>query len=137
MLTARRACLWVIALHAIVAIIHNQAHQEISVALSALQSTFALVVIVVAPILAAAIIWRGSSRLGAIVLIASLLGALAFGVVNHYLVASTDNVAQVAPSGWGQIFTLTALGLALTELAGVLVGAALLRASGPATPRSR
>lgn len=127
MVAFRRTCIWIVALHVIVAIVHNQAHQEINVALSAFQSVFATVVIVIAPALAAAIIWHGRLRLGAIVLVISLLASFIFGVVNHFMIDSPDQLAYISTTGWGQIFILSAYALALTELVGVVAGAALLR----------
>lgn len=130
MVIARRACLWLVSLHTIVAFVHNQSHRQIDIALSNFQSTFALIVIVVAPPVAAAIIWRGRPRLGSKVLVLSFLASLIFGVVNHFIIDSPDQLARIPTDGWGQIFTLSAYALALTELMGVLAGAALLRTSG-------
>lgn len=124
--------MWIVALHSVIAMIHNQAHQEVDVALSRFQSTFALVVIVVAPAVAAAIIWRGHPHPGSMLLAASLLASLIFGIVNHFVVDSPDQLAHISTDGWGQIFMVSAYALALTESVGVLAGAALLRSSGHA-----
>lgn len=132
MVIARRTCLWVVAVHAIVAIIHSQAHQQVGVALTNLQSTFAVVVIVVAPAVAAAIIWRGYPRMGSTMLVLSLLASLIFGVVNHFMIDSPDQLAHIATDGWGKIFTVSAYALAITELIGVLAGMALFRVSSRA-----
>jgi len=126
----RRACLWVVAIHTGVAFVHNQAHRQIDVTLSNFQSTFALLVIVVAPAVAAAIIWRGRPRKGATVLVLSLLASLIFGVVNHFMIDSPDQLAHISNDGWGKIFIVTAYALALTELVGVVAGMALFGASG-------
>ena len=125
----RRACLWIVALHALALVVHGQAHQAVPVPLSALQNAFAVAVIVIAPIVAAALIWRGSPRFGGSLLAASLFGAFVFGFVNHYVLDSADNVAQIPATDWGNVFTLSAHALALTELAGTLAALLLLRAS--------
>lgn len=127
MLTARRTCLWIVAIHVIVAIVHNQAHLQLKVALSDRQSAFATIVIVAAPAVAAAFIWRGRPRFGATLLVLSLLGSFIFGVVNHFMIDSPDQLAHISSDGWGQIFTVSAYALAVTELIGVLAGIALLR----------
>lgn len=114
--------------------VHNQAHQQIDVALSSAQNAFALIVIVIAPIIAAVFLWRGSERIGAILLTASLIGSLIFGVVNHFMIDSPDQLAHITSSNWGNIFVISAYALAITELVGVLVGSALLRASIRAKP---
>ena len=130
MIKVRRACLWIIALHAISAIIHNQAHNEIDVSLSTSQSAFATIVIVVAPLLAAVLIWRSRQRLGAIILAVSMLASFIFGVVNHLMIDSPDQLAHISTSGWGLVFIVTAYALMITELAGVFAGTALLRSTG-------
>ena len=130
MIKIRQACLWIIALHAISAIIHNQAHNKIEVSLSTSQNAFATIVIVVAPLLAAVLIWRTRQRLGAIILVVSMLASFIFGVVNHLMIDSPDQLAHISSNGWGRIFIVTAYALMITELAGVLAGTALLRSSG-------
>ncbi len=129
MIAARKACLWIVALHALALVVHGQAHQAVPVPLSALQNAFATGVIVIAPIVAAALIWRGFPRLGGTLLAASLFGAFVFGVVNHYVLESADNVSQIPATGWGEAFTQSAHALAATELAGTVAALALLRAS--------
>jgi hypothetical protein len=122
--------MWVVALHLIVAFVHNQAHQQVDVALSTIQTAFALVVVIAAPGVAAATIWRGSPRIGAAMLVISMLASLAFGFINHFVLDTPDQLAHIPTDGWGQIFTVSAYALALTELAGVLAGAAFLRTTG-------
>jgi hypothetical protein len=121
--------LWIVALHALALVVHSQSHQAIAVPLSALQNAFAVVVIVVAPLVAAALIWRGSPRFGGTLLAAAFLGAFVFGFANHYLLESPDNVAQIPATDWGSAFTWSALALALTELGGVGAAFWLLRSS--------
>ena len=129
MRAARNACLWIVALHALALVVHSQSHQAIPVPLSALQNAFAVVVIVVAPLLAAALIWRGGVRFGGTLLGAAMLGAFLFGYVNHYVLDSSDNVAQIPDTGWGLAFTWSAHALALLELGGVVAAFWLLRSS--------
>jgi len=126
---ARRACLWIVALHALALIVHSQSHQAIPVPLSALQNAFAVTVIVVAPLVAAALIWRGFARIGGTLLGAAMLGAFLFGFINHYVLDSADNVAQIPATDWGNAFTQSAHALALLELGGVFSALWLLQAS--------
>ena len=46
-----------------------------------------------------------------------MAGSLVFGLVNHFVLASPDHVAHVAPE-WRPLFTATAVLLALTEALG-------------------
>ncbi len=135
MAIARRACLWIVALHALALIVHSQSHQAIPVPLSALQNAFAVLVIVIAPLVAAALIWRGFARIGGTLLGAAMLGAFLFGFINHYVLDSPDNVAQIPATDWGSAFTLSAHALALLELGGVAAAFWLLSASSRAPAR--
>jgi hypothetical protein len=127
--SARRACWWIVALHALALVVHSQSHQAIPVPLSALQNAFAVLVIVSAPLLSAALIWRGSPRFGGTLLAAAFLGAFAFGFINHYVLESPDNVAQIPATDWGGAFTWSAHALALTELGGFVSAIWLLWSS--------
>ena len=135
-MNARRACLWIVAAHSIVAMLHNQAHQQVDVAISSAQNAFALSVIFVAPIVAAVLLWRGRERIGAALLTASLLGSFIFGVVNHFMLDSPDQLAHIVSSNWGNIFIISAYALAATELAGIIAGSALLRSGKGAGSRT-
>ena len=129
MTTAKKACFWLVALHAVALVVHSQAHQAVPVPLSPLQNAFAVIVIVIAPLLAIALIWRGSPRFGGTLLAASMFGAFLFGVINHYVLESSDNVAQIPATEWGSAFVLSAHALALTELGGTAAAVLLMRVS--------
>src|SRR5258705_407167 len=70
---------------------------------------------------------------GGTLLGASLLGAFLFGFINHYVLQSPDNVAQVPATEWGNAFIWSAHALAVTELGGVLAALWLLQASRKTT----
>ncbi|MEX2207399.1 MAG: hypothetical protein WEF50_14315 [Myxococcota bacterium] len=125
----------IVALHALALVVHSQSHQAIPVPLSPLQNAFAVTVIVVAPLVAAALIWRGFPRVGGTALGLAMLGAFLFGFINHYVLDSPDNVAQIPATGWGDAFTWSAHALALLELGGVFAASWLLRASARAQTR--
>ena len=135
MANARTACLWIVALHALALVVHSQSHQAIPVPLSWLQNAFAVGVIVIAPLVGAALIWRGFPRIGGTLLGAAMLGAFLFGFINHYVLDSPDNVAQIPATDWGSAFTLSAHALALLELGGVVVASWLLRSSARVAAR--
>jgi hypothetical protein len=54
-----------------------------------------------------------------------MLGALMFGAYYHFVLAGADNVSTVghhAMSSWAQLFQVSAVVLALVELAGMVAG---------------
>jgi hypothetical protein len=112
----------VVIVHLAFNVAHGWAHLVLPVPTSPAQNAFIIPVIGIAPLGAAALVLRGRARAGAWLLAVSMLGSLAFGVIYHYVVDSPDHVAHVRDGAAGAVFRASSLGLALTELAGVLVG---------------
>ena len=98
----------IVVIHAIAHTLHGLAHAKIPVPLSLLQSWFIGIVIVLAPLVAATLLWTRFSRVGIWLLLSSLLGAILFGIYNHFIVISPDHVSQVSLTGWGLLFQVTA-----------------------------
>jgi hypothetical protein len=51
-----------------------------------------------------------------------MTGSLLFGIYYHIVASGPDNVAFLHPHPWTQAFRVSAVLLAVVELAGVLVG---------------
>ena len=88
-----------------------------------------VVVIIVAPLVAAAMIWRGRLRPGGALLAISMAAALVFGVYFHFILPGPDHVTHIdLPVSFEMrdIFDVTAVLLALFECLGVLAGARLI-----------
>lgn len=112
----------VVLAHFAIVMFHGSAHMQLKVGLASWQTTFVLIVIVIAPLLAAILIWTRFSRFGFVLLSLAMGGALVFGVYFHYLAISPDHVSHL-PAGDAQgTFRLTALLLAITEAIGLLIG---------------
>jgi hypothetical protein len=58
-----------------------------------------------------------AERIGSWLIAITMAGSLVFGVVNHFVLASPDHVAEVAQP-WQPLFTATAVLLAVTEAIG-------------------
>ena len=122
-----RLAIAVIVAHAAVSAVHGTAHHRLSIALTPAQALFVEVVILVAPVVAGLLLWRGVRRSGGALLMSSMFGALAFGVWNHFVAQSPDNVSDTPTGTWGTIFQLTAILLALIEAWGCWVGFRVLQ----------
>jgi hypothetical protein len=113
---------WLIAaivVHLIVSIVHGAAHSNAHVPLSPAANAFVFGVIVAGPLVGLVLAWP-AERLGSWVIAITMASALAFGCVNHFVLAGPDHVSQVA-APWRPMFTTTAALLALLEgLASVL-----------------
>ena len=117
--TLRNISVALILTHFIVSAIHGYAHTQAQVALSALGQIYVLVVIILAPLLGCALLYSRWQKTGALLTGLSLAGSFAFGLVNHFLLAGSDNVMEVHGE-WHMLFMWTAALLAVLELAGTL-----------------
>ena len=112
----------VVLAHFAVVMFHGSAHTQLKVGLAPWQTAFVLIVIVIAPLLAAILIWTRFSRFGFGLLSLAMAGALIFGVYFHYLTISPDHVSHLPPGDAQGTFQLTALLLAMTEAIGLVFG---------------
>jgi hypothetical protein len=111
--------MWMAALvliHFVITIVHGTAHAEANVPLSPAANVFVLAVIVAGPWIGLALTWP-AQRIGAWLIALTMVGALIFGFVNHFVLASPDHVAHVDPQ-WRPLFTTTAVLLVVTEALG-------------------
>jgi hypothetical protein len=121
----------VVLVHLVVSIVHGAAHSGARVPLSPASNLFVLVVILAAPVIGLMLTWP-AERMGSWLIAVAMAGSLAFGVVNHFVIASPDHVAHVA-SQWQPLFATTAVLLALTEAAGAVIA---IRVAGEGKKRS-
>jgi hypothetical protein len=101
--------------HAIVVALHGLAHQNIPVPLSLAQSLFVGMAIVLAPIVAAVLVWTPFDRIGSWLFCGAMTGSLLFGIYNHFIAISPDHLSQIPLEGWGVLFQVTAILLLVTE----------------------
>ena len=119
-----------VAVHLAASLWHGSAHTHLGIELSTAKTAFVFAVILVAPIVGAALVWTRFIRIGLWVFFLSMLGAFLFGVYHHYVFVSPDNISHL-PSGSPEFhsqFITTAGVIAALELASALYGALRLRA---------
>ena len=121
-----------VAVHLAANLWHGSLHSQLSINLSPRQTLFVLVVILVAPIVGAVLIWTRYTSIGLWVFFLSMLGSLLFGVYHHYVLVSPDNINFLPGTNPGSHhqFTISAGALALLELASALYGAFCLGSRG-------
>ena len=112
----------IVVAHLLVNIVHGLAHHEIHVGLAPLDSIFVIVVVLILPLIAMALLWTSAKRLGLVLLSLSMFGSLLFGLYHHFLAVSADHVHSQPPSAWGITFDLTAYLLLITEAIGTYAG---------------
>lgn len=112
--------------HALVSGGHGIAHALVPVGLDAWQWAIVLVAAVVGPLVALWLVWQGAYRTGGHVLAGTMAVALVFGVVYHFLHPNPDHVSMVV-GPWAAPFAWPANGVAILELAGLVLGLWLTR----------
>ena len=104
---------------------HGNAHSHLGIELSSEQTLFIYIVIIIAPILAAILVWTRYVSMGLWMFFLSMLGSFLFGAYHHYVLVSPDNISHL-PHGTPESishFTTSAGIIALIELASALYGA--------------
>jgi hypothetical protein len=125
----RRLSIAIIVIHAVVTVAHGAAHSTLKILMNGWQTAFIFIVILLLPLVAGYLIWK-RARSGYLILFLSMLGALVFGGYYHFVLAGSDNVSMVghhALRSWAQVFQVSAVALALVELAGVVAGVVVWR----------
>jgi uncharacterized membrane protein len=120
-----RLALATIIVHAVVVSLHAAAHQILGVQASLVQLIYIVLVIMVAPLAAGLLLWKGLKTEGAALLVCSLMGSLIFGVFNHFVMNTPDHVSHVGElpqKSWALVFQITAALLALVEAFGIWAG---------------
>ena len=112
----------VVLVHGVTLGLHTAAHVQLEIFLSLIANLFIGVVIFIAPVAAAVLLWRGPRSFGAWLLFASMIGSLIFAGYNHFVVDSPDHVANVPSGTWGAVFVVSAVIMALIEVAGCGIG---------------
>ena len=111
----------IVSLHFLLVVIHGLAHQIIPIPTSILQYLFIIPIIVIAPVVAMVLLQRKLFDAGMVLLFGSMLGALVFGIYNHFLVISPDHIDQIPATNWGKAFQITAFLLMISEILGVSI----------------
>src|SRR4030095_14427979 len=115
----------VVIAHLAVSSIHGFAHQRAGVTLDVVDSAYVAVVITLAPLVAAALLFTSLARAGAWALTLAMLGAFVFGLFKHFLLPGTDNVVEVH-GAWHSLFLWSAVGVAVVAIAGGTIGSWLV-----------
>lgn len=120
--------------HLLVTLWHSAAHGELGIGLPPWKLAYAYAVIVIAPPLAAALVWSRFAGTGLWIFTLAMVGSLLFAGYHHYVLVSPDNIAHLpegSPEAQAHFVDSAALS-ALLELGSALYGAfALGRAARP------
>ena len=114
-----------VIVHLAASIWHGSAHSNLGIELSTRHTLFISVVIIIAPVVAAILVWTRYVSRGLWVFFLSMLGSFLFGAYQHDVLVSPDNIYHLAagtPESHSHFITSTGV-IALLELASALYGA--------------
>jgi hypothetical protein len=114
-----------VIVHLVATVWHGDAHTKLAIDLPPEKDLFVYTVILLAPLVAAVLVWTRYVSIGLWVFVVSMLGSFLFGAYHHYVLVSPDNIEHL-PSGSPahQVqFISSAAAIALLELASSLWGA--------------
>lgn len=114
-----------VAIHLAATLWHGGAHTQLAIGLPPEKTVFVFVVILIAPTVAAGLVWTRYMTAGVWMFFLAMLGALLFGAYHHYVLVSPDNIGHLpagSPEAHSQ-FIASAGVIALLELAAALYGA--------------
>jgi len=106
----------------LVHVLHGISHVEHQVPLAAWQWAYVIFVVFLAPVVAAILLWTRPRRVGVWLFLASMAGALIFGLVFHFLVPGPDNVFTLHSGAGRETFLFSAVLVASTEALGCVAG---------------
>lgn len=131
---ARGLAVVVVGIHLGILGLHAAAHEALQIGLTAFQAAYVAGVIFVAPVVAVLLLFTRFWRGGAVLLLASMLASLVFGLVSHAVLPGEDNVFEVGAGGWALTFQLTGVALLVVEALGTGLGVSLMRSPEPLRP---
>ena len=114
--------------HAAVVAAHSAAHVGASVWMPLPATLYIWLVIIIGPVAGWWLVRSGRPAAGSALVCGCMIGALVFGILNHFVWRGIDHVSTIRAGVWRLPFQLTATLLALIEAAGALAGATGLRA---------
>ena len=129
--TLEVAAFTIIGLNFLTVVLHSIAHEILGVKATPAQLAFIIPVIIIAPV-AAGFMLPKFKKVGAVLLMLSMLGSFFFGLYYHFIANTIDHIGHVAhmePAFWAATFIVTGYLLLLAEVLGVIVGFLLLNQS--------
>jgi len=120
--------------HLLINIVHGAAHRKLHVTVPPAGMLFVIVVILLGPLLALALLWTSQKRLGLLLLTVSMAASSVFGLYHHFLVRGADHVSAQLPGPAGIVFLVTAYLLLITEGLGTTLGLYFLREKASSVP---
>ena len=95
------------------------------------QTVFVGSVIILLPLVGAGLLWTRYRGLAAWTIALSMFGSFVFGVINHYILVSSDNVMVVPAHAGRGAFIVSAALLSVTEVISTVLSVIAIRSLQP------
>jgi hypothetical protein len=114
-----------VIVHLAASLWHGNAHTHLGIELSTEQTLFVYIIVIIAPVVAAILVWTRYVSMALRVFCLSMLGSFLFGAYQHYVLVSPDNIhyLQAGTPACHSHFMISACLIALIELGSALYGA--------------
>jgi len=116
----------VVLVHTVVMLVHGAAHMRLNIGLAPWAKIYVLGIVGIGPIVGLSFLRSSRQRTGAAILFITMIGALLFGLWNHFIAQGADHVMHLQAGPWRLPFQVTAGLLLISEVAGGVVAFALL-----------
>jgi hypothetical protein len=126
-----------VLVHTIVMLVHGAAHMRLNIGLSPWATIYVLGVVGTGPIIGLIFLKSSRQRAGATILFITMIGALFFGLWNHFIAHGADHVMHPRAGTSRLPFQVTAGLLSISEVAGAVIAFALLAALNTQTKSPR
>jgi hypothetical protein len=86
-----------VIVHLAASLWHGSAHTHLGIELSTEQTLFVYIIVIIAPVVAAILVWTHYGSMGLWMFFLSMLGSFLFGAYHHYVLVSPDNISHLPP----------------------------------------
>ena len=118
----------VVSVHTLAMLVHGAAHMRLHIGLSLSASIYVFGVVGIGPITGLMFLRSSRQRTGATILFITMIGALLFGLWNHFIEHGADHVMHLQAGSWKLPFQVTAGLLSVSEAVGAVIAFVLLGA---------
>lgn len=115
----------VVLVHTVVMLVHGAAHTRLNIELSPWANIYVFA-IGTGPIIGFFFLRSSRQRTGAMILFITMVGALLFGLWNHFIAHGADHVMDLQAGPWRLPFQVTAGLLLVSEAIGAVIAFVLL-----------
>jgi Na+(H+)/acetate symporter ActP len=129
-LSLRLSVAAVVLIHLAILVWHGASHKKLAIPLNWWQTAFVGLVVCLFPVIGTSLLWTKYNRVAARLVAFSMFASLVFGVINHFVLISPDDITVVPVHPGHDSFVVSAKLLVVTETIGAVLATILLKHGG-------